>query len=108
MPRRPAGDRLACHLQPPTPRERAARAAATASPAPIGRCYGYARVSTAMQADEGESLDVQQRHHRRLRPDARPDGRQGVRRARRLGIQAARRPAAGRRAARRAASRATW
>jgi putative DNA-invertase from lambdoid prophage Rac len=26
-----------------------------------GRVYGYARVSTTMQADEGESLDVQQR-----------------------------------------------
>ena len=31
------------------------------SPAPAGRVYGYARVSTVMQADEGESLDVQQR-----------------------------------------------
>jgi putative DNA-invertase from lambdoid prophage Rac len=30
------------------------------SPEP-GRCYGYARVSTVHQADEGESLDVQQR-----------------------------------------------
>jgi putative DNA-invertase from lambdoid prophage Rac len=28
---------------------------------PAGRCYGYARVSTLHQADEGESLDVQQR-----------------------------------------------
>jgi putative DNA-invertase from lambdoid prophage Rac len=28
---------------------------------PTGRCFGYARVSTTMQAEEGESLDVQQR-----------------------------------------------
>jgi DNA invertase Pin-like site-specific DNA recombinase len=32
-----------------------------APPAPPGRCYGYARVSTVQQASEGESLDVQQR-----------------------------------------------
>ena len=61
MPRRPAGDRLARHLQPPSPRERAALAAAAASPAPPGHCYGYARVSTVQQASDGESLDVQQR-----------------------------------------------
>jgi DNA invertase Pin-like site-specific DNA recombinase len=36
-----------------------ARAAKT--PSPAGRCYGYARVSTIAQADDGESLDVQQR-----------------------------------------------
>ena len=31
-------------------------------PAPLrSRVFGYARVSTTMQADEGESLDVQQR-----------------------------------------------
>jgi putative DNA-invertase from lambdoid prophage Rac len=30
-------------------------------PALPGRCYGYARVSTVAQADEGQSLDVQQR-----------------------------------------------
>lgn len=30
-------------------------------PSPPGRCYGYCRVSTVRQADEGESLDVQQR-----------------------------------------------
>ena len=47
--------------QPPSPRRRAHGAATAASPAPAGRCYGYARVSTTMQADEGESLDVQQR-----------------------------------------------
>jgi putative DNA-invertase from lambdoid prophage Rac len=32
-----------------------------APPAPSGRVYGYARVSTIQQASEGESLDVQQR-----------------------------------------------
>ena len=42
-------------------RELAARAATTPAPAPDGRVYGYARVSTTRQADEGESLDVQQR-----------------------------------------------
>jgi DNA invertase Pin-like site-specific DNA recombinase len=57
-PKRPAGDKLAQHLAPPTPRERAAR---PPSPAPSGSVYGYARVSTVMQADEGESLDVQRR-----------------------------------------------
>ena len=31
------------------------------SPAPTGHVYGYARVSTVAQANEGESLDVQQR-----------------------------------------------
>ena len=36
-------------------------AAATTSPAPTGHVYGYARVSTLAQANEGESLDVQQR-----------------------------------------------
>jgi putative DNA-invertase from lambdoid prophage Rac len=47
-------DRLARHLNPPTEREGAA-------PAPAGHVYGYARVSTVAQADEGQSLDVQQR-----------------------------------------------
>jgi putative DNA-invertase from lambdoid prophage Rac len=47
--------------RPPFPRRRTHGAATAASPAPVGRCYGYARVSTTMQADEGESLDVQQR-----------------------------------------------
>jgi putative DNA-invertase from lambdoid prophage Rac len=47
--------------QSPSPRRRAHGAAIAASPAPGGRCYGYARVSTTMQADEGESLEVQQR-----------------------------------------------
>ena len=36
-------------------------AARTAPSAASGRCYGYARVSTIHQADEGQSLDVQQR-----------------------------------------------
>ena len=48
---------LGKYLQPPTKREKAALAA---SP-PAGRVYGYCRVSTVAQADEGESLDVQQR-----------------------------------------------
>jgi putative DNA-invertase from lambdoid prophage Rac len=52
--------KLAKYLQPATRRELAARKAAGTA-APAGRVYGYARVSTAMQADEGESLDVQQR-----------------------------------------------
>lgn len=48
---------LARHLQPVTARERAARGLDQ----PTGHCYGYARVSTLQQADDGESLDVQQR-----------------------------------------------
>jgi Resolvase, N terminal domain len=32
-----------------------------ASPAPTGHVYGYSRVSTVAKADEGESLEVQQR-----------------------------------------------
>lgn len=66
MTRRPAsGDKPARH---PTPLETVARAGArmvraaeSPQPAPSGRCFGYARVSTIQQADEGESLDVQQR-----------------------------------------------
>src|SRR5271166_2023664 len=38
-----------------------ARAKAAATAGNTGRVYGYARVSTLMQATEGESLDVQQR-----------------------------------------------
>jgi putative DNA-invertase from lambdoid prophage Rac len=60
MTRRPTGDKLARHLNPSSRREIAARAASTASGA-SWRCYGYARVSTVHQADEGESLDVQRR-----------------------------------------------
>jgi hypothetical protein len=56
MARRPTD--LVRFLNPPTPREIAARNA-VASPAPSGHVYGYARVSTIQQADEGE--DVQQR-----------------------------------------------
>jgi len=59
-------------LNPPTPRELKARAAlkglgkvradAYRLPAEADRrCYGYARVSTLQQADEGLSLEVQQR-----------------------------------------------
>jgi hypothetical protein len=48
---------LAEFLAPPTKREKAALAASL----PVGRVYGYARVSIAAQADEGKSLDVQQR-----------------------------------------------
>ncbi len=59
MTRRPAGDgdRLARRLYPPTARETAVRTAVVTA----GRCYGYARVSTVAQVNEGESLDVQQR-----------------------------------------------
>ena len=94
--------------QPPSPRRRAHGAATAASPAPVGRCYGYARVSTTMQADEGESLDVQQRQ---LAGYAQMNGltidkvfvERGV-----VGIQAARRPAAGLGAASGACRPATW
>lgn len=47
---------LARFLQPAS-----ARAGAALRRKPAGKVYGYARVSTARQADEGESLDVQQR-----------------------------------------------
>jgi putative DNA-invertase from lambdoid prophage Rac len=58
MTRRPAGgDRLARRLSPPTARQTAGRTAVVTA----GRCYGYCRVSTVAQANEGESLDVQQR-----------------------------------------------
>ena len=62
MPR-PVRRAPADKLYPPSPREKAIRAklAASAAPALPGRCYGYCRVSTVAQADEGESLDVQQR-----------------------------------------------
>jgi putative DNA-invertase from lambdoid prophage Rac len=45
------------------PHQPTARKTATAppSPAPTGHVYGYCRVSTVAQANEGESLDVQQR-----------------------------------------------
>jgi putative DNA-invertase from lambdoid prophage Rac len=50
---------LAGHLQPATKREKAALAAVAEKPA--GRVFGYCRVSTGQQAEEGESLAVQQR-----------------------------------------------
>jgi DNA invertase Pin-like site-specific DNA recombinase len=50
MPKNPAK-----YLQPATARERARRATAER------HVYGYARVSTLAQAEDGESLDVQQR-----------------------------------------------
>ncbi len=61
MPRRqPSEATLAKHLAPPTPREIAARKEAAAAPAaPRGRVYGYTRVSTEMQAENGQSLDLQ-------------------------------------------------
>jgi DNA invertase Pin-like site-specific DNA recombinase len=57
--RRQGDDTLPRYLSSPPPRKIATRKAA--SPALTGRVYGYARVSTLAQADEGESLDVQQR-----------------------------------------------
>jgi putative DNA-invertase from lambdoid prophage Rac len=51
--------KLARHLQPPTKREKTALAALHDKP--DGRVFGYVRVSTIAQADEGESLAVQQR-----------------------------------------------
>jgi putative DNA-invertase from lambdoid prophage Rac len=51
---------LGRHLNPPTKRAAAARNT-TPCPAPAGHVYGYARVSTLRQSDEGESLEVQQR-----------------------------------------------
>jgi hypothetical protein len=45
--------------KPPTPREVAAGEAT--SPPLTGRVYGYCRVSTLQQAEEGESLEVPQR-----------------------------------------------
>jgi putative DNA-invertase from lambdoid prophage Rac len=46
---------LASHLAPPTKREKAALAAQPA------RIFGYVRVSTDMQAEDGQSLEVQRR-----------------------------------------------
>jgi hypothetical protein len=53
------GDKRARYLAPPTARERKARGLDQQPSA--GRVRGYCRVSTAVQADEGESLDVQRR-----------------------------------------------
>jgi DNA invertase Pin-like site-specific DNA recombinase len=51
------GDKLARHLMPATAREKKARAQS----AGVGHVYGYVRVSTSRQADEGESLGQQER-----------------------------------------------
>lgn len=51
--------KLARHLAPPSAREKAALAKLKDQPA--GRVFGYVRVSTTMQSEEGESLAVQQR-----------------------------------------------
>ncbi len=61
MAKNSSSDKLARYLNPPTPRELTARTASATAPTQAGHCYGYARVSTIAQADEGESLDVQQR-----------------------------------------------
>jgi DNA invertase Pin-like site-specific DNA recombinase len=50
--------RLAAHLNPPTARERAAIGEPPPAPA-TGRTYGYTRVSTDMQAEHGQSLELQ-------------------------------------------------
>src|SRR5215469_7729294 len=51
--------RLDQHPHPPSQREKPAPATAASTTA--GKVYGYCRVSTIAQADEGESLDVQRR-----------------------------------------------
>lgn len=69
MPKPDKPARLASYLQPPTPRERAARAAirgrastsASADVVPAGRVIAYVRVSTADQAANGQSLATQQK-----------------------------------------------
>jgi DNA invertase Pin-like site-specific DNA recombinase len=58
-PAKRQGDKLARHLAPPTLHERKARGL-DRQPA-FGHVYGYARVSTLAQADEGESLGQQER-----------------------------------------------
>jgi putative DNA-invertase from lambdoid prophage Rac len=60
MPACPAGDRLARHLTPPTPRKIAARKD-DVSAGPASRTFAYCRVSTDAQAEDGQSLEVQRR-----------------------------------------------
>src|SRR5215467_5266121 len=60
MPRRPSDRHLSQFLNPPTQREIAALGEVP-SPAPTGRTFGYWRVSTDAQAEDGQSLEVQQR-----------------------------------------------
>lgn len=60
MSTRPGASRTSRQPKSPTRREVAARPVPNPSAA-SGRCYGYARVSTVHQADEGESLAVQRR-----------------------------------------------
>ena len=58
--RRPTADSLARRLNPPTQREIAVRASLAAAHR-TGRTFGYVRVSSDAQAEDGQSLDVQQR-----------------------------------------------
>src|SRR5215472_10623700 len=60
MPRHPFDKHLGQFLNPPGPREIAALAEAP-SPAPTGRTFAYCRTSTDLQAEDGQSLEVQQR-----------------------------------------------
>jgi hypothetical protein len=59
--RRLSDARAAAILQPPTQRELAIRNGQGAVPAPAPRVFGYVRVSSDAQAEEGQSLDVQRR-----------------------------------------------
>jgi len=57
--RRRRGDTLARYLNPSSPSELTSPDAA--SPALTGRIYGYCRVGTVQQVEDGESLGVQER-----------------------------------------------
>jgi len=76
---------LAAHLNPPTEREtrRPCQGGRSSPPALArGRTYGYTRVSTDMQAEHGQSLELQARPAHRLGPDdaapRRPPDRRGL------------------------------